>query len=156
MERDNIMKELEDILLDINLLLRNKLGNQVTAEFEEKLFTLSPNQQTLLFLVGEKGIKHVKDLSSFLNVSASAISQMVAKLEGMGILKRTIDVQNRRSTIIEVGPKGEELLAEMNKIKSTIFSKYLSKMEEQDLIAFKDSLTKFFHIIVTESKEDPE
>lgn len=153
MEKEVIIKELEDVILDINLFLRHEFGNEFTNEFNKKFISLSTNQQMVLFLVDQKGVNHVKDISQYLNISTSAVSQIVAKLESMDILYRTVDKNNRRSTLIELGPKGRELLREMNKIKSTIFHTFLSKMEKEDLLIFKHSFEKFLRIIA-ENQED--
>ncbi|ADU29002.1 MarR family winged helix-turn-helix transcriptional regulator [Evansella cellulosilytica] len=155
MDKQMIMNELEEVMLDINLFLSHRLGNEFTTEITKRFVSLTPNQQMTLFLVDKKGIKHVKDIANFLNISTSAVSQIVAKLEQQDILKRVIDASNRRSTVIEVGQKGKEILNEMDRIKSTIFQRYLSLMEEEDLLVLKNSMRKFLTIIA-ESKEDHE
>ncbi len=152
--REEIISELEEIILDINLFLTLEFGNEFSAVFQKKFANLTPNQQMTLFLVDVKGVNQPTDLARALNISTSAISQIVGKLEAQDILKRSIDPTNRRSTIIEIGPKGRDLLDAMNSIKSLIFSKYLTKMEDEDLLAFKNSFRKFLSIIVTKNKED--
>lgn len=152
--RKEIMTEFEEILLDINLFLTHEFGNAFSAEFEKKFTSLTPNQHMILVLVDQKGINQPKDLARYLNISTSAISQIVAKLEALDLLKRSIDQNNRRNTIIEIGASGRALLDEMEKIKTTIFQKYLDKMEDADLLAFKNSFKKFLSILVTENKED--
>lgn len=153
MSRGQIIKELEDIILDLNLFLTHKFGNEFSIELAKKINSLTPNQQIIVFLVEKKGITQVKDLASFLNISTSAVSQIVGKLENQEILTRSIDPSNRRNTIIDIGPMGREIINEMEKIKSEVFNKYLLKMEEEDLINFKNSFKKFLEIVV-ENKEE--
>ncbi|WP_096438572.1 MarR family winged helix-turn-helix transcriptional regulator [Alteribacter populi] len=153
MERENIIKELEDVIFDINLFLKHEFGNEFCNQFKKKFLSLSPNQQMVLFLVDKKGINQVKDISLYLNISTSAVSQLVGKLVRLDILHRKVEESNRRNTLIEIGPKGRVLLNEMDQIKSTIFHKYLSKMEEEDLLIFKNSFKNFLRIIA-DSQED--
>ncbi|WP_416147138.1 MarR family transcriptional regulator [Salipaludibacillus sp. HK11] len=155
MDRKKIMNELEEVVLDINIFLRHELGREFGTEMGKRMMNLSHNQQMVLFLIEHKGINHVKDLARYLNVSPSAVSQIIAKFEQQDVLKRKVEDSNRRSTLIEMGPKGREILDEMNKIRSTVFLKYLSKMEEDDLLVIKSSFSKFYNIIV-ETKEEHE
>jgi DNA-binding MarR family transcriptional regulator len=90
----------------------------------------------------------VKDLAYHMNVSASAISQMVAKLEQLDIISREIDVSNRRSTILRLGSKGEEILKKMDENRSEIINKYLSHMDEKDLIEVMGAFRKLHQTIM--------
>lgn len=154
-ERQKIIKELEDVVLDITLFLRHEIGNEVDCELGKSVMNLSYNQQMILFLIEKKDIKHVKDLASYLSISPSAVSQIIAKFEQQDIVIREIQLSNRRTTLIKIGPKGRDILNEMDAIKSNVFVKYLSKMEEEDLLSFKKSFHKFLNIIV-EHKEEHE
>ncbi|MDG5788962.1 MarR family transcriptional regulator [Evansella sp. AB-P1] len=153
MNKEEIINELEDVILDINLFIRQQLGSEISSALEAKIASLSSNQLMTLFLVAKKELNHVKDIASYLNISTSAVSQIVGKLENQGFLHREINQANRRSTIITLGCKGTELINEMDQIKSTIFQQYLSKMEVEDLLLLKNSFKKFLTVLV-ESKED--
>lgn len=155
MDRENMLKEVEDVILDIYLFLKHEFGNEFGSELAKNVKNLSHNQQIVLFLIGNKGIKQVKDLASYLNISPSAVSQIIAKLEMQNIVKRKVDRANRRSILIEIEPKGREILDEMGRIKSIIFLKYVSKMEAEDLVVLKKSFKKFHQAIAT-NKEDNE
>jgi len=154
MGRQEIVKELEDVIFDINLFIRHELTHEFGCELEKNVMNLSHNQQMILFLIEKKGINHVKDLASYLNISPSAVSQIVAKFEQQNIVQRKIELSNRRTTLIEIGSKGREILDEMDRLKSTVFLKYLAQMEEDDLLTLKNSFTKFYDIIVKNKEEN--
>ncbi|SER93256.1 MarR family winged helix-turn-helix transcriptional regulator [Salipaludibacillus aurantiacus] len=149
MSIEKIVDEIEKHVIDISLKLNHEFG----SELENKL---SSNQQLMLFLVGRKDIKHVKDLAYFMNVSASAISQMAAKLEQMDLIIREVDKNNRRNTVLTLGPEGKSLLNQMEENRSAITNKYLSQLTETDLLNIRDVLNKLNHIIgKTQKGETP-
>ncbi|WP_280769351.1 MarR family winged helix-turn-helix transcriptional regulator [Salipaludibacillus daqingensis] len=149
MDIHEVISDIEERVFDISLILNREFG----TEYEN---CLSSNQQLMLILVAKKGVKHVKDLAYHMNVSASAISQMVAKLEQLDIIYREIDESNRRSTILRLGSKGKDILAMMDENRSEIINKYLSKMSEKDLIEVMDAFRKLHETIIETEKGDPE
>lgn len=146
---DIILNEIEEYFMDIALKLNHELGVEVQND-------LSENQRLLLFLVNNKHIQHVKDLAYFMNVSPSAISQMVKRMEDMDLIVREVDKNNRRTTILKIGPKGKEFLNQMEEQRRIITVRYLSKMNEEDLIDVRNFMKKFHDIIVdTQEGETP-
>ncbi|UTR15430.1 MarR family transcriptional regulator [Salipaludibacillus sp. LMS25] len=142
-----IMDEIESHVVDINLKFNYEFG----SEFENKL---SPNQQLTLLLIGRKGVKYVKDLAQIMNLSPSAISQMVTKMEQMRLVTREIDQTNRRSTLLRLGSEGEQLLADLQEKRSAITTKYLAKIDKKRLLEIRDTLKQLNDIILETQKED--
>ncbi|WP_158282239.1 MarR family winged helix-turn-helix transcriptional regulator [Salipaludibacillus keqinensis] len=147
MDINKIICEIEERLVDISLTFNREFG----TGYEN---SLSSNQQLMLFLVAKKNVKHVKDLAYHMNVSASAISQMVAKLEQMDIIYREIDESNRRSTVLKMGKTGLDLLKKIDENRSEITNKYLSKMNEQDLVEIRDAFKKLHQIVIETERGD--
>ncbi|UCZ52058.1 MarR family transcriptional regulator [Bacillus shivajii] len=147
MDRERLNKEIEELVVDIAMML----NHEFSCEYDNKL---SSNQQLLLFLIGKKEVKYVKEIAHHLNISASAVSQMVAKLESMKMVVRDIDVSNRRNTILKLGPEGTKLLDHMEKKRQTIFAKYLSKMQYEDLSNLQKAYKQFRDIIVEERDKE--
>ncbi len=79
---------------------------------------------------------------------------MVAKLEHMDIICREIDLSNRRSTILRIGSNGHDLLKTMDENRSKIINKYLSHMDEKDLIEVMEAFRKLHQTIVDTQKGD--
>ncbi|AOM82399.1 MarR family winged helix-turn-helix transcriptional regulator [Salisediminibacterium beveridgei] len=124
--KENLIQTIEERVFDIVLMFNQEFGCEVDH-------TLTSNQQLLLYLVTQKEVTQVKDLARIINISASAVSQMVSKLEAMDIIHREIDPENRRNSVLKAGEKGKELTKEMNDKRTAIVSKYLKKLKRQDL-----------------------
>jgi len=141
MNKNDVISEIEEHLFDIILILNREFSS-------EYVNSLSSNQQLLLFLVAKKDVKHVKDLAYHMNISASAISQMVAKLEQLGMIQREIDMSNRRNTILRLGSKGIDVLKIMDENRSRIINKYLSELNEKSLFKVMDAFNKLHQTII--------
>ncbi|WP_167553293.1 MarR family winged helix-turn-helix transcriptional regulator [Evansella clarkii] len=146
MNKEEIIRDLEEVVIDINLILNHEFSTELNMK-------LSHNQQMVLFLVGTRGVKHVKDLAYLLNISTSAVSQIVAKLEKKEMIERQVDPNNRRSTILKLGQAGKDLLNRLDKMRNTIFQKYLAEMDIKDLQSLRESFTKFREIIIEKKNE---
>lgn len=149
MDINEVISDIEERLFDISLVFNREFGS-------EYVNSLSSNQQLMLFLVAKKDVKHVKDLAYHMNVSASAISQMVAKLEQLDILSREIDESNRRNTILRLGSRGIAILKIMDENRSKIINKYLSNMNENDLIQVMNAFKKLQEKIIETEKGELE
>ncbi|WP_169837796.1 MarR family winged helix-turn-helix transcriptional regulator [Salipaludibacillus agaradhaerens] len=145
---NDVFDEIEKYLVDINL----RLNYEFNSEFANK--QMSKNQQLILYLIGVNGINHVKDLAYYMNLSASAISQMITKMEQMHLVTREIDTTNRRSTILKLGSEGEALLEELQDKRRKIAAKYLTKMDENHLVNIRDALKHVNDIIYKAQEED--
>ncbi|GEL07964.1 MarR family winged helix-turn-helix transcriptional regulator [Salisediminibacterium halotolerans] len=146
MKTDEIFAQIEENVIDISLALNHRFNSEIDND-------LTPNQQLLLYLVGKKGVRHVKDLAYYMSVSASAISQMVAKLEQDSVIQREIDETNRRSTVLRLGERGQTLMDETDMRRSAIINDYLLKMNEKDLLEINSALKKLYTIIREEELE---
>lgn len=149
MDNNEVISNIEESLFDISLVLNREFGTDYVN-------CLSSNQQLMLFLVAKKDVKHVKDLAYNMNVSASAISQMVAKLEQLDIVYREIDQSNRRNTILRLGSRGIEILKIMDENRSKIINKYLSKMSGKDLNDVMNAFKKLQETIIEIEKGETE
>ncbi|MCR6107405.1 winged helix DNA-binding protein [Salipaludibacillus agaradhaerens] len=145
---NDVFDEIEKYLVDINL----RLNYEFNSELANK--QMSKNQQLILYLIGVNGINHVKDLAYYMNLSASAISQMITKMEQMHLVTREIDTTNRRSTILKLGSEGEALLEELQDKRRKIAAKYLTKMDEKHLVNIRDALKHVNDIIYKAQEED--
>lgn len=143
--KENIIQTIEKRVFDIMLMFNHEFGCEVDQ-------TLTSNQQLLLYLVSQKEVTQVKDLAHTINISASAVSQMVSKLEVNDIIRREIDPVNRRNSVLKTGEKGKELMEEMNDKRTAIVSKYLKKLEEHDLEELDRIMANLTEIIHEEKR----
>nr|WP_275695652.1 MarR family transcriptional regulator [Fredinandcohnia sp. SECRCQ15] len=139
------MKETFHILDEVNSLL--------LKEFESILdYELTPKQTMVVHHVHQSTTITVNELAHLMNISASAVSQLLNKLEQENYVKREINPNNRREILITLGSKGLELYDEYDKIDQKIIDKYYSKLTEDEMIQFQSIVKKLHTIITTENK----
>nr|TXF85870.1 MarR family transcriptional regulator [Alkalicoccus halolimnae] len=149
MEKQKIIDEIEQYMVDISLTLQYEFGSGYENE-------LSSNQQLMMYLIGKKKVTRVKELAHYMNVSASAVSQMAAKMEQLHLLERSVDEENRRSTVLKLQAEGLEMLEHMEERRLTIMEKYLVKLPEEDLDAMRDAFSKLHKLIQDSQKKGDE
>jgi DNA-binding MarR family transcriptional regulator len=99
------------------------LGNDVDAlrlaviRLERKLRKsatvgdVTPSQLSALFALGRHGPFRMGELARREQVGNSTVTRLVATLEGKGLLERTTDEGDGRSSIVAITPRGKRLLA---------------------------------------------
>ncbi|ADH99000.1 MarR family winged helix-turn-helix transcriptional regulator [Salisediminibacterium selenitireducens] len=142
--KESIISSIEQRVFDIMLDFNNEFG----CEMDQ---TLTSNQQLLLYLVTEKEVKQVKHLAAAMNISASAVSQMITKLEAQDIIIREIDPDNRRNTVLKTGEKGKQMMKEMEIKRTAIVAKYLKRLKTDDLEQL-DAIMKRLYAIIQQEK----
>ncbi|PYZ97382.1 hypothetical protein CR205_01915 [Alteribacter lacisalsi] len=145
MKMEQTVLAIESLVVEVFLMIQHEFG----TEYDNKL---SSNQQMILYLIGRQDIHYVKDLSYQLNVSASAVSQMLSKLEQMGLVKRELNADNRRTVPFELDQKGIDLLEHMEQTRQMIMTKYLTKIPKEDLEHFR-SVYERLRDLMLEEKE---
>lgn len=143
--KESIISSIEQRVFDIMLDFNNEFGGEIDQ-------TLTSNQQLLLYLVTEKEMKQVKHLAAAMNISASAVSQMITKLEAQDIIIREIDPENRRNTVLKTGEKGKELMKEMETKRTAIVAKYLKRLRADDLEQLDQIMKRLYDIIQQEKR----
>lgn len=143
--KESIIASIEQRVFDIMLDFNHEFGGEIDQ-------TLTSNQQLLLYLVTEKEMKQVKHLAAAMNISASAVSQMISKLETQDIIIREIDPDNRRNTVLKSGEKGKEMMKEMEMKRTAIVAKYLKKLGADDLEKLDEIMTRLYEIIQEEKR----
>lgn len=78
----------------------------------------------------------MSDLSQLIDITKSATSQAVAKLERMGMIKRSWAKGDRRRIVVNLTPKGLVALEKMHENIIEFIVEKLHKMEEEELSFF--------------------
>ncbi|WP_010283585.1 MarR family winged helix-turn-helix transcriptional regulator [Bacillus timonensis] len=140
------MKETFTLLDEVNSLL--------LKEFESIFhYDITTKQSIVLHHVNQAGTITVNELAQLMNISASAVSQLLNKLESEQYIKREINPNNRREILISLGSKGKELYEESEKIDQKIMEKYYSKLTKEEMIQFQTIVGKL-HSIITNSNNE--
>jgi DNA-binding MarR family transcriptional regulator len=138
-----IVKEINQLEYETNLLL--------TEEFDSLLDDhITTKQAVFLNLIHDKGALQTYELSKLMGTSASAVSQLVNRLEQDGYIKRTINQKDRREILVELDERGHSYFRKQEEIEFNIIQKYYSKLEMEELIQLKEIFLKLKRIVSVE------
>ena len=102
------------------------------------------SRERLLVLIGRtEGGVHQKDLLEKVHIGAPAMSELVNKLEDDGYIVRTVDLADRRATLLTLTEKGAARAAEVEDERAMKFRAAfaaLSDEEKETLSALLDKL----------------
>ncbi|UFU00711.1 MarR family transcriptional regulator [Radiobacillus kanasensis] len=137
------IKQLSDL---ISQLFSDEIRNLVK---DEEFVRLSSKQLMLLDLLYQKPLT-MNEIAEAFQMTASAASQLVKKLEADNYVKREINLENRREIHVLLDTKGKHYNQKLEEMEMYILDKYYGKLENEDLIQLKDILGKLYHIAVEE------
>ncbi|MFF5994680.1 MarR family transcriptional regulator [Lysinibacillus sp. KU-BSD001] len=114
-----------------------------TKEVEElENFHLTPQQEIIMFYIIRNEPVIANDIANHFDISKSAVSQVISKLEEMNMIHRQENSINRRETFIYVGHRGQEFHQLLKKIDDILVEKYYSKVSLAALKNVLDTLNK--------------
>lgn len=105
-------------------------------------FHLTPQQEIIMFYIIRNEPVIANDIANHFDISKSAVSQVVSKLEEMKMIFRQVNSINRRETLIYIGDKGQEFHQLLKKIDEMLVEKYYSKVSLTELKNVLDTLNK--------------
>ncbi|MGX4669326.1 MarR family winged helix-turn-helix transcriptional regulator [Cerasibacillus sp. JNUCC 74] len=116
---------------------------QETKEVEElENFHLTPQQEMIMFYIIRNGPVIAKDIANHFDISKSAASQVISKLEEIKMIYRRENSINRRETFIYLGDRGREFHQLLKKIDDILVEKYYTKVSLTELKNVLDTLNK--------------
>ena len=119
------------------------LGKQWRTEEEAQwALQMSFNEYDYMQAALEFEPVRLSDLAECMQVSKASASQMVRKLEGRGLLKRTPSEEDRRSVLIQVTLQGRELLALEHKIYERISEKISKQLSSEEFRTLESLLSR--------------
>lgn len=103
-----------------------------------KELNITSPQLHVLFEISRDSQINQEKIASRCNTDKGAIARSIRKLEENGLVKRTVDENNRRQNIISLTPKGSEVLEKsidiLNQWENSLFDDNESKEEMQHLL----------------------
>ncbi len=96
----------------------------------------------ILFVLFTYGSQPMTELSRKIDRDKSTVTSLVAKLERLGLVKRTPDSVDKRSSIIGLTDRGKELKTEFNKISDTALERFWQGIPRDERIAFMRILSR--------------
>lgn len=92
----------------------------------------------------------VGEIAMEMNISSSAVSQLIAKLEKNKFIKREINLQNRREVFITLDENGLEYFSKQDYVERQIADKIYSKLSSNELDELERIVEKLKSIAMKE------
>lgn len=103
---------------------------------------LTPSQVFMLRFIQKEKQCSLSSLADKMEVSASAGTVMLDRLENHGLVVRTRDKNDRRVVITQLTPEGEHALNDVLKIRKKMVQHCLAQFEPDELTPFVQTLEK--------------
>ncbi|MFJ7838845.1 MarR family winged helix-turn-helix transcriptional regulator [Lysinibacillus sphaericus] len=92
----------------------------------------------------------VGEIAIEMNISSSAVSQLIAKLEKNNYIKREINLQNRREVFITLAENGLEYFSKQDYVERQIADKIYCKLSSDELDELERIVEKLKEISMKE------
>jgi DNA-binding MarR family transcriptional regulator len=97
----------------------------------------------VLARVDEWGPVRATDLADRVGLDLSTVSRRLADLEEAGLVRRTIDPDDRRAQLVEATPRGRKVLERLRRARRALIEEALEGWPTEDLVALGDLLSRF-------------
>lgn len=144
----NLVTEINEMTYSMNTRLIKEYWSLLNED-------LSSKQIILMDLVKKESVLSISQLSKLMNVTSSAVSQIVSKLEKEKQLLRTINPNNRREITVQLGERGHNYYLKEDEINKEIVNRFYSRLKMEEVIQLRNILAKLNHVVEEElSKEE--
>ncbi|MGE7114187.1 MarR family winged helix-turn-helix transcriptional regulator [Lysinibacillus sp. NPDC047702] len=122
--------------------------NVKLAKAQEALFKddLSMKQTMVLDFVHKHAKCTMGEIAHYMEITPSAISQIVTRLEKENYLKRDINPNNRREVVVMLDEFGHAYYQRDEQINELIIKKIYSKMPVEDLEQLRNLIQRLYQI----------
>lgn len=144
----NLVTEINEITYSMNARLIKEYWSLLNED-------LSSKQIILMDLVKKESRLSISQLAELMNVTSSAVSQIVSKLEKEKYLLRTINPSNRREIIVQLDEQGHNYYSKEEEINKEIVNRFYSRLKTEEVIQLRNILVKLNHVVEEElSREE--
>ncbi|WP_040951000.1 MarR family transcriptional regulator [Gorillibacterium massiliense] len=140
-----LVKEINQIEYETNLMLTEEFASLIDDKITAK-------QAKFLDLLRKRGALQTHELSILMGTSASAVSQLINRLEQDGYIKRIVNLKDRREILVELDERGHSYYRKHDEIELQIIKKYYSKLEMNELMKLKETFIKLKQIVLQEQR----
>ncbi|PGU46304.1 MarR family winged helix-turn-helix transcriptional regulator [Bacillus cereus] len=119
-------------------------------------FGLTGQQESMLFHINLNENTTANNIASTFNVTKSAVSQVLSKLEKQQMISKQVNPNNKREYFLTIGPNGSKYIERLSELDDVLIEKYFSKIDIEALQQMTDTLTKINKVIWEEKQKDLE
>lgn len=95
----------------------------------------------VFYMLSQKESLSIRDISTELEVSHSAASQLISKLQERGLIKTSSDKEDGRKKVVSFTPKGQKLLRQVEPVWNAL------QLAMEELLRQSDSTTHLMRAI---------
>jgi DNA-binding MarR family transcriptional regulator len=145
MAKLNKVEELADRLHStaIHLLRQVRVQDSATS--------LAPARLSALSVLVFGGAMSLNELARAEQVRPPTMSRIVDALESEGLIRRTVNQQDRRAVVLEATEKGTAILWQGRKRRVKFLAKHLSRLSEQERKQISDAIKAIQKAMTTNS-----
>jgi DNA-binding MarR family transcriptional regulator len=145
MAKLNKVEELADRLHSsaIHLLRQVRVQDSATG--------LAPARLSALSVLVFGGAMSLNELARAEQVRPPTMSRIVDALESEGLIRRTVNQQDRRAVVLEATEKGAAILWQGRKRRVKFLAKHLSRLSEQERQQINDAIKAIQKAMTTNS-----
>ncbi|MFB1080994.1 MarR family winged helix-turn-helix transcriptional regulator [Jeotgalibacillus sp. JSM ZJ347] len=146
------MKSLDQYIKELHYTF-DETSRLLTADLDTlSQFNLTPQQESYLMYCVQFEPATAKDLVREFQVSKSAISQVVARLEKDRFIEREKNPDNKRETLIYLGPKGRMFARRIKDFNEKMREEYYTHLSIHEIETVIESLKKL-NMVIKEKQE---
>lgn len=143
---DSYVRELHETFDETSRLLTDDLHTL-------SQFNLTPQQESYLMFCVKFAPLTAKELVKEFQVSKSAISQVISRLEKDRFIEREQNPENKRETLIYLGPKGRMFARRIKDFNEKVREEYYTHLSIQEIESVITSLKKLNTVILDKQTE---
>ncbi|MCU5096447.1 MULTISPECIES: MarR family winged helix-turn-helix transcriptional regulator [Bacillus] len=119
-------------------------------------FGLTGQQESMLFHINLNENTTANHIASTFNITKSAVSQVLSKLEKQKMISKQVNPNNKREYFLTLDSNGSKYIERLSELDDVLIEKYFSKIDIEALQQMSDTLTKINKVILEEKQKDLE
>ncbi|WP_100400157.1 MarR family winged helix-turn-helix transcriptional regulator [Bacillus sp. FJAT-44742] len=145
-EHQELFKEMADSL--------KRIERELIRKMHIPDVSLTKRQEAIIMYIFTNENATMGDIADNFNISKSAVSQALNKLEEQDIIVRAINKDNRREINLTPGEAGEKYKEEIQKLEEILVEKYLSKIDLDELRQTRNLFSKIENLVLEEDQKN--
>lgn len=141
------MEEREDILEILRKMTRNTKRHSHHGRHHH-------GGHKILQVLNQEGEMIAKDLAEKLDIRPSSLSEALDRLEKRGLIKRTIDENDQRRTLISLSDDAKKKMSGRKQQKDDLELKINQALSKEEIDQFIKISDKIINVLREESSED--
>jgi DNA-binding MarR family transcriptional regulator len=122
---------------DLAVRLRLTIARTARRLRQEAGEELSPSQTAALATIDRHGPLTPSELATRERIQRPTVTRVVARLEEAGLVQRTRDPQDGRSSLVALSPAGRELLARGRTRKDAYLARRLRELDAEERVTLQ-------------------